>query len=42
MILTDKDALSNRYIRRKIAQYKQNKADLIASDELIRGVTLRR
>lgn len=42
MILTDKDTLSNRYIRRKIGQYKQKKADLIASDEPIKGIKIRR
>lgn len=41
MILTDKDTISNRYIRRKIGQYKQKKADLLASDEPIKGVKLR-
>lgn len=41
MILTDKDTLSNRYIRRKIGQYKKKKAELIISDEPIKGVKFR-
>ena len=42
MMLTDKDTWSNRYIRKKINQYKQKKAKLIHSDLPIRGVKIRR
>lgn len=38
MILTDKDTLANRYVRKKITQYKQNKAELVTSDNPIEGV----
>ena len=42
MMLTDKDTLSNRYIRKKITQYKEKKVKLIHSDTPIRGVKIRR
>lgn len=42
MMLTDKDTWSNRYIRKKINQYKQKKENLIHSDMPIRGVKIRR
>lgn len=42
MILTDKNTITNRYIRKKITQYKQKKADLVASDKMIEGVDLHR
>lgn len=32
MILTDKNTIINRYIRKKIAQYKQRKAEIVSSD----------
>lgn len=38
MILTDKNTIINRYIRKKITQYKQNKAELVTSDKPIEGV----
>lgn len=41
MVLTDKDSLCNRYIRRQICKYKQNKATLIISNEKIKGVKFR-
>lgn len=42
MMLTDKDTLCNRYIRRKINQYKKKKALLLRSDAPIKGVKIRR
>lgn len=42
MILTDKNTIVNRYIRKKIEKYKHKKAELISSDRLIKGVTIRR
>ena len=42
MILTEKDTLSNRYIRRKINKYKQKKMELINSDSSIKGVEIRK
>ena len=42
MLLTDKDTLSNRYIRRKIKQYKKRKEELINSDTPIKGVKIRK
>lgn len=42
MILTDKNTLSNRYIRRKIEQYKIKKATLVSSDNPIKHVELRK
>ena len=42
MILTEKDTLSNRYIRRKIYKYKQKKMELINSDSSIKGVKIRK
>lgn len=42
MRLTDKDTLCNRYIRKKINQYKRNKAQLIYSNTCIKGVKIRR
>ncbi len=42
MILTDKNTITNRYIRKKITKYKQKKADLVASDKPIKGVDTRR
>lgn len=42
MILTDKNTITNRYIRKKITQYKKRKADLVVSDKLIDGVEVHR
>lgn len=42
MILTDKNTITNRYIRKKVTQYKQKKAQLIASDLPIKGVDMHR
>lgn len=42
MILTDKNTITNRYIRKKVTQYKQKKAQLIASDLPIKGVEMHR
>lgn len=42
MILTDKDTICNRYIRKQINKYKKKKAELIKSDEEIKGVKYRR
>lgn len=42
MILTDKNTITNRYIRKKITQYKQNKAELVTSDKPIEGVEAHR
>lgn len=42
MILTDKHTITNRYIRKKITQYKKRKADLVVSDKLIDGVEMHR
>lgn len=42
MILTDKNTFTNRYIRKKITQYKNRKADLVVSDKLINGVKIHR
>lgn len=42
MILTDKNTICNRYIRRKIQKYKQNKKAAVDSDKRIKGVTVRR
>ena len=42
MILTDKNTITNRYIRKKITQYKQKKADIVASTRLIKGVEFHR
>ncbi len=42
MILTDKNTIINRYIRKKITQYKQNKAELVTSDKPIGGVEAHR
>ena len=42
MILTDKNTITNRYIRKKITQYKKRKADLVVSDKLIDGVEMHR
>ena len=38
MILTDKNTITNRYIRKKIAQYKQKKAKMVSSDLSIIGM----
>lgn len=42
MILTDKNTMCNRYIRRQIYKYKSKKAELIFSDKEIRGIRFRR
>lgn len=42
MILTDKKTITNRYIRKKIARYKQKKAELVTSNKLIEGVEFHR
>lgn len=42
MILTDKNTITNRYIRRKIKQYKHKKAEIVASDKHIKGVEIHR
>lgn len=42
MILTDKDTICNRYIRRKIQKYKQNKKATVDLDNRIKGVAVRR
>ncbi len=42
MILTDKDTICNRYIRRKIQKYKQNKKAAVDLDKRIKGVAVRR
>ena len=42
MILTDKNTITNRYIRKKITQYKQNKAEIVSSDLPIKGVEAHR
>jgi len=41
MILTDKNTICNRYIRRQINKYKQKKIVLINSVEMIKGVHFR-
>lgn len=38
MILTDKNTFANRYVRRRIQQYKQKKADIVMSEDAIGGV----
>lgn len=42
MILTDKNTITNRYIRKKIARYKQKKTELVMSNKLIEGVEFHR
>ena len=42
MIMTEKDTLTNRYIRKKINQYKAEKADIVNSNKLIQGVRIRK
>lgn len=42
MILTDKNTICNRYIRRQICKYKSKKVELIISDKKIRGIRFRR
>lgn len=42
MILTDKNTIVNRYIRKRINTYKKKKAEIISSDRSIKGVTIRR
>lgn len=42
MILTEKDTLCNRYIRKRIEKYKKNKIDLINSEKPIGGVAVRK
>lgn len=42
MILTEKDTLSNRYIRRQINTYKKKKAALVNSTKPIKGVKSRK
>lgn len=42
MILSDKNTITNRYIRKKITQYKKKKAEIVASDKLIKNVKLHR
>ena len=42
MILTDKNTITNRYIRKKITQYKQKKAKKVTSDKPIKGVKFHR
>lgn len=42
MILTDKNTITNRYIRKKITQYKKKKADLVVSDKPIDSVEMHR
>lgn len=42
MILTDKNPITNRYIQKKIAQYKQKKAKIVTSDKSIKGVKFHR
>lgn len=42
MILTEKNTFCNRYIRKKIEQYKKKKARLVTTEEVIKGVTFRR
>lgn len=41
MILTDKDTICNRYIRRQIRRYKEKKAELINLDLRVKGVRRR-
>ena len=38
MILTDKNTITNRYIRKKISQYKKKKARIVTLDRPIKGV----
>ena len=38
MILTDKNTIINRYIRKRIMQYKKKKADIVRSEVAIRRV----
>lgn len=40
MILTDKNTITNRYIRKKITQYKQRKAESVSSDLPIKVVNV--
>lgn len=42
MILSDRNTIANRYIRKKITQYKQKKAELVISDKPIEGVEVHR
>ncbi len=42
MILTDKNTITNRYIRKKITQYKQKKAKIVISNKPIKGVKFHR
>ena len=42
MILTDKNTITNRYIRKKITQYKQKKAQIVTSNEPIKGLKFHR
>lgn len=42
MILTDKNTMCNRYIRRQIYKYKLKKTELIFSDKKIKGIRFRR
>ena len=42
MILTDKNTITNRYIRKKISQYKKKKAQIVTSEKAIKGVELHR
>lgn len=42
MILTDKNTITNRYIRKKITQYKQKKAKILTLDKPIKGVKFHR
>lgn len=42
MILTDKDTLCNRYIRKQIGKYKRNKLRSIGTDKPVKGVVIRK
>lgn len=42
LILTDKDTLCNRYIRKQIQKYKKRKELLLFSDKPIKGVQIRK
>lgn len=42
MILTDKDTICNRYIRKQINKYKKKKAKIINSSDEIKGVKYRK
>lgn len=42
MVLTDKDTITNRYIRKQINKYKKRKAQIVTSGKQIKGVAVRR